>query len=75
METIKTEHGYFLTLRERKIMLLMLEEARERTDERQRPGVTQTVDNELTNLRLLIGDYIAAYKTGRLSISDFERCG
>lgn len=75
MKYTETSKGYFLTLNERKIMKLMIDEARERTDMRQRPGVIATVDRELSNLHLLIGDYITAYRQGRLFLSDIERCG
>lgn len=69
---VELRNGMFLTLRERRIMLALLDEASDRTEVMKPSG---TFNQELTNAYTLLGDYIAAFKSGNINRSDFERCG
>lgn len=69
---VEMRNGMFLTLRERRIMLALLDEANDRTQVMKPTG---TLNQELTNAYTLLGDYIAAFKSGNINRSDFERCG
>lgn len=69
---VELRNGMFLTLRERHIMLALLDEAGDRTEVMKS---SSTFNQELTNAYTLLGDYIAAYKSGNINRSDFERCG
>ena len=67
------EKKFYLTLRERKIMILMLKEADERAG--LWPNNTLKSNDELKNLLLFLSDYVAAYIQGNITLSDLERCG
>lgn len=82
MGYITTKNGYCLTLHERKIMMLMLAESKERVKRREAVEVpafysqcTTNINIELQNVYLLLGDYVAAYQQGYINQSDIERCG
>lgn len=72
-EIIETEKGFFLTLRERKIMKLILDEANERVDVNRALSCNRF--REAENVCLLIADYVKAYRQGNITQADIERCG
>jgi hypothetical protein len=69
---VELSNGLILTLRERKIMKLIIAEATDRAKVLGYEGGEMT---EVKNVYQLLGDYIAAYKLGNINESDFERCG
>jgi len=69
---VEMPNGMFLTRSERTVMLLLINEAKNRTVIF---GETSTHFDELSKMHALLGDYIAAYKNGNINESDFERCG
>jgi len=68
---VELKNGMFLTLRERRIMLDILDEAFDRAQ----VFNDLNAQNEMRKVYSLLGDYIAAYERGNINRSDFERCG
>ena len=70
MEFIITKNGYCLTLRERKIMMLLKTES----DEIVKESDCILPDQALDNLYYHLGLYVTALKEGYINQSDLERC-
>ena len=70
MNFIITKNGYCLTLRERKIMMLLQAES----DEIVRESDCILPDQALNNLYYQLGIYVTALAEGSINQSDLERC-
>ena len=72
---VEISNGMVLTLRERRIMRDIVDEAIDRQIISSANGSDRTINQELANVYIFLGYYIAAFKSGNINRRDFERCG
>ena len=72
---VELSNGMQLTLRERRMMVNIIDEAVDRHIIFSATGNKRTINQELASVYALLGDYIAAFQSGNINRRDFERCG